>query len=179
MKKLSDKLSQFTKLKREEAESEKLENKARSAILEAARSNLPLETAKQKILDSRVTLDIVCAEQEKIIGPLNQATEELRNSLRGHISAWNSGLLKGRAEMIEQIIEALQPFFEDGENEARAWIGQMNVETFTGLRIWREAFYDDMSLRQRMSHDLIGTVKDFLRHMDRHSAILGIDLSSL
>jgi hypothetical protein len=48
------------------AHAEKLEAKTRQDILEAAKSDLPLALARQKLFDARLTLDLLDAHRDKL-----------------------------------------------------------------------------------------------------------------
>ena len=179
MKKLIESLNRYCGLQKEMAEFEKLENKTRADILTVARSDISLDLQRQKIKDSRLTLDLVDVKRDKIIQPLLDAERELAASLNGHVEAWNSAITKGIAEIESQVIENTLEFFKGDERACRRFWEEGNMYRLSIFYNWRYASYDTSFLKQRTQKDLVETTRDFLRFAERNATELGINLSTL
>ncbi|MGA9777846.1 MAG: hypothetical protein ACLPRE_11390 [Limisphaerales bacterium] len=138
-----------------------------------------MDLAQQKIRDARLTLDLIDAKRAKLSGPRDEALSELSTQLKGHVEAWNSAIRKGIETIEAQVVETMTQFFNDDEVECRRFWSEGNMPRLLIFHEWRQAFYPTDCLRQRMERDLVGTAKDFLRSVERHSAVLKLDLSIL
>jgi len=179
MKKLILLLTQIDALDKELQEFERLENKTRADILLAAKSDIPLNVAQQKIRDARLTLDLVDAKRAKLLEPHIEAKNQLATLLRHFAEAWNSALQKACQEIELTVLQKNLEFFEGDERACQRWWEQGNMVQMPIFYKYRQAFYPTDSLRAQIGRDLIGTAKHFLRHVARLSREMGIKPSDL
>src|SRR5580704_1187274 len=161
------KLIAETELNRKEiAEYDRMEERTRSDILELARADLPIQEARQKLLDARISLDLITAKREKTESPANQARTELEDTLSRAVARWNNAVTQDKEAREAAAIQSTVPLFGSHAASSRWW----NQGPLNALPIFhnhRLAYFDDANWDQRLRLDLCGLARTFLAHFHR------------
>ena len=174
MNKISSLLAQLTSVETEIAELNNLESKAGADLLLVASPGISVTTARAKILDARLTIDLTNAKKNNAFPLRDKISAELKETLNHLANHWNGWCKQLREATVEDIIAANVKFFNGDERAARRWWEQGPLSQQPVFTKFHNATYDLTSLRSAPNWDEIKMANHFLRHVKRHAAVLGI-----
>jgi len=174
MKKIVKLIEALTAAERELTDLAKLKRKASDDLLLVANPGITVETARTKILDARLTIDLVDAKLAKQ-EPLRKKTAgELLQLVRTCADKWNEQVNNVRLELEADLIEITRPFFEHDVRACRRWWEQGNFIQMPIFHNHRDGEYRDQALKVTQFNDEIKIAKHFLAWVDRHRGAVGI-----
>ena len=179
MKKINDLISKLAVVSKDIAEQTATEKKASEDLLLVANPGVSVTDARTRILDARLTIDLV-RSRLAAMEPLHaQLTEELVNTCRSAADVWNGCVISVKAAEENSIVEVTTRLFEGDEKACRDWWEAGHFIRMPIFAKYREAWYDDSVFRLSRQWDAIQAANHFKQHIQRHASILGIKPSSL
>ena len=175
MNKITDLLSQLAAVDKDLAELDELEAKAGADLLLVATRDISIASARTKILDARLTIDLSNAKKEKAQPLRDKIASELHATLTKLAEQWNGcvNLLRERTET--EIIAANLKFFRGDERAARRWWEAGRLIEQPIFELYRDGVYELNVLRRGPQWVEADMAKHFQRHIAKHSKVLGIN----
>ena len=174
MNKITQLLSQLEAAEAEIAEFDRLEEKAKNNLSQAVTANTTVAEAKSRILDARLTLDLMAAKKVNAEPLRDKIADELKATLARIVTGWNDGITAMREATEAEIITANTTFFNGDERAARCWWeqGPMNAQPIFDR--YRDAYYPTESLRSSPGWGVVEMAGHFLRHLRKNAPVLGL-----
>lgn len=179
MNKITHLVEQLAGVQKEIAELDKLESKASADLLLVASPDISVASARTKILDARLTIDLTTAKKRNAQPVRNKIADELKETLTKVVGSWNESVSAMREAMEEEIIVTNTKFFNGDERAARRWwnCGPMNEQPI--FAVYHAAIYDESALRNGPNWGETEMAGHFLRHLKKHAEVLGIKPAEL
>jgi hypothetical protein len=179
MKKITELLAKITGIDNEIAELDKLESKASADLLLVASPGISVESARVKILDARLTIDLTAAKKNNAWPLRNKNADELKELLAHIVARWNANLEARREAKENEIVSANAEFFNGDERAARRWWEQGHFIQQPIFAKYRNAEYPTSALRRNPSWSEVQMAKHLMRHLQNYAEDVGINLEKL
>ncbi len=134
-----------------------------------------IETARKKILDARLTIDLMDVKIRTVNQEWQKTDEELEHRLSLAVTKWNVALQVQREHSQDQICTASLPNFNGDEAACRSWwqAGRMNEQP--ALFKFAQAYYDISVLLQFHRKETKDRAAHFLKHVAIHAEGCGLE----
>lgn len=126
--------------------------------------------------EASMTFDICKLRRDKMQVPRR---DELLTTLQLGIESWNKRVAKIRETIQEGIVRANLPFWSNDERACRRWLDEGNFVRMPVLNSFAELFYQHYYTAQLDMPRLVQTAENFLKHIQRLSVSLNINLEEL
>ena len=157
---------------------DRMESEAKADVAKYAADPFS-DKAKRAISEASATLTLVAEARNKIAGV--EQTDFAR-ALDTLVFSWNEPVRKKRDELEARLRAATLKAF-DGDESANNQFWSVhdlqNVRLNPALYKYREAIYETAYLYRTDLNRLIGMAKGFMRFMDKHAKIVGVDPEKL
>jgi hypothetical protein len=149
------------------------ERDARKQLKAAADYDLSSEMAQRKIGEARSTLDLIGERRKKLTAPHEAIRSDLEKQFRAVGEEWNRRIDKGRQRVIEALVAANLPFYNNDEKACNKALSGEGFEVIPCAWTWRRARFTFPFAPNPKDLDLEDVVKGLIRHIERHSKALG------
>ena len=179
MKIIRDLISKLAGIRRDLADLEKLKTKAEADLKAATAPELSIQTARKLISDARLTLDLVDARIDRIEPSYRDAADELAQAIRAAARKWNTSVAAGQNALKSSLVQSTLPYFNKDERACLQWWESGNFIQMPIFAQYRDAFYDEESLRFSPQRPAELMAKHFLRWVESHAENVGVKASDI